>query len=234
MLLDIINNIDSDIISSDDDSIVGIQNERLVNDQDGVECTPDHVSASNYPNFNYTTYKRDDDDTYWNESLNNLSIDSTSPLYKNSCVTVKAASVGIMSVAIECNFPKSVVEQILKVVKSFLPVPNLLPTTYASVMKAIGTKSLSSSRYYCNSCNQLCTMRAQRKFCENNKCGFNNQSLRNHDISEIVSLDIKEQLKSILGRNMSLFDNPELFPPSDIKSSRSYKESTQLIDELSK
>jgi hypothetical protein len=44
-------------------------------------------------------------------------------------------------------------------------------------------------------------------------------------------MDIKEQLKSIITRNISLFDRTEFFPPFDIKSSSLYKTSTTLTSQ---
>ncbi|CAF1649567.1 unnamed protein product, partial [Adineta ricciae] len=234
-LLDILNNIDSDTTSSEDESILDTQNESSAHDQQSNQCRSGDVTAASYPNINLPTYKPDDDDdTYWNEKLTDWTFDPTSSLYENSRVSVRAAAVSVMSIAIECNFPKSVVERLLKILKSLLPVPNSLPTTHASLVKAIGVASTSSSRYYCNSCDELCIARSQYKFCENHKCQVYGRPLRNRDISEIVILDIKDQLKSILRRNMSLFSNAELFPSFDITSGKCYKEHVTSANELSK
>ena len=230
-LLDILHNIGSDATSSEDESMVGTQSEQ--SDQHTAQCRSDDASPTSHLNINPTTYKPDDDDTYLNENLTDSTFDPTSSLYENSRVSVRAAAVSIMSIAIECNLPKSVVERLLKILKPLLPVPNSLPTTYASLVKAIGVTSTSSSRYYCNKCDELCTVRSQHKFCENNRCQAHGRPLRNHDISEIVTLDVKEQLKSVLRRNMSLFSNTELFPSSDITSGNCYKEHVTSANELS-
>ena len=57
---------------------------------------------------------------------------------------------------------------------------------------------------------------------------------RNRNFSEVVTLDVREQLKSILSRNADLFDTKEDLLSFEIKSGSRYKESTTAIDELSR
>ncbi|CAF4440186.1 unnamed protein product, partial [Rotaria sp. Silwood2] len=109
-------------------------------------------------NFNSTNdiYISSDDDTDYNEDFVDTSHDSSSPLYENSNISVKTAASRIMSVAIEFNLSKNVIERVFKIIKTLLPIPNHLPTTHSSILKLIGTKSISSSKFYCNSCLKLC------------------------------------------------------------------------------
>jgi hypothetical protein len=207
--------------SDDDDSIVNNTDQH-----EPAQCP--HSSINPIP------YKPDEDDNYWNENSIDSSFDSSPLLYENSRVSVKAAATTIISVAIEFDFPKVAVERILKVFKSFLPIPNLLPTTYASLIKTIDVKSTSTSKYYCNSCFGLCSIRSGRKYCMDNNCQLKNQSLRNCQISEVVTMDIREQIRSIISRNISLFNNDKSFPPFDIKSSSFYKMSANSTNQSNK
>ena len=76
----------------------------------------------------------DGDDDYCNDSSSGFSIDSSKPLYKSANVTVKIAAMSIMSMTMEFNFPKCVVDRILTVLKALLPSPNLMPTTNAAII----------------------------------------------------------------------------------------------------
>jgi hypothetical protein len=227
--LDILNK-DFHVTSSDDDSSVDIENEYSANAQDDAKCTQDNFITLDNSNPNTITYKPDDDDTYWDDNEPELSSDSSLPLYKNSHVTVKDTAKAIMAMATEFNFPKSAVERILKVSKSILPTPNLLPTTHTAIIKKIGVVPSSSSKFYCNSCLQLCAIRSGQNFCVNDKCKLMNHSLRNRNISEVVTMDIKEQLKSIITRNISLFGNENLSEPFDINAGTYYKNSMALTN----
>lgn len=235
-LLNILSPIDSYVTSSDDDLVPDAEDECAMDVQQDTTCMQDSESSIDYSNANILTYKPDDHDTYWKENSVDvdLSMDLSLPLYTNSHTSVKAAATAIMSMACKFNFPKYVVEGILKIFKSLLPTPNLLPTTHASIIKALGVKPISSSKFYCNSCYELCTIRAGRKFCENVQCELMNQQLRNRNISEVVTLNIADQLKSILSRNIDLFNKNELFPPFDINNGTFYKNSMMLAEELNK
>ncbi|CAF3749493.1 unnamed protein product [Rotaria sp. Silwood1] len=229
----ILNKVESYGISSDDDSVINFVHDCSMVAEENIKHVQDDLSdINNYSNANVSSYKPDDHDTYWNENLTNLYTDSSPPLYKNSHTSLKAAVTTIISLAIEFNLPKIVVERLLTVFKSFLPTPNLLPTTHTSLFKTIGVTPISLTKYYCNSCFTLCTLRCGKKFCENNKCKLMKQSLRNRDISEVVTMDIKQQLKSIITRNISLFRNTEFFHPFDINSGSYYKNSMALKNEL--
>ncbi|CAF1627264.1 unnamed protein product, partial [Rotaria magnacalcarata] len=75
----------------------------------------------------------------------------------------------------------------------------MLPTTLTSILKLFHETSTTSSKFHCNLCLKLCTLRSGRKLF--------NKVLRNRNISEVVTFDIKQQLKSITARNISLFGN---------------------------
>ena len=77
--------------------------------------------------------------------------------------------MSIMAMTRKFNFPKCVAEPILAVFKSFLPSPNLGPATNAGILRAIGILLTSSSNYYCDLWNDLCTLRSERKCYENKK-----------------------------------------------------------------
>ncbi|CAF2960626.1 unnamed protein product [Rotaria sp. Silwood2] len=164
--LDVINNVDSCISSSDDDVVISNNvDDRMESHKENAQKydTPEiiqheHDELLYSDNFNSTNdiYISSDDDTDYNEDFVDTSHDSSSPLYENSNISVKTAASRIMSVAIEFNLSKNVIERVFKIIKTLLPIPNHLPTTHSSILKLIGTKSISSSKFYCNSCLKLC------------------------------------------------------------------------------
>ncbi|CAF4472622.1 unnamed protein product [Rotaria socialis] len=192
---------------------------------------PEELLQSGYLNSNTSTFisnydddDDDDDNIDWNENLVDLSADSSSLLYENSHISVKAAATSIMSMAIEFNFPKNLIERILKLIKTLLPIPKLLPTTLASILKLFDETPATFSKYYCNLCLKLCTLRAGCKLCQNDQCKLFDKVLRNRNIIEVVTLDIKQQLKSIITRNISLFGNNKFVEPFNISCGTYYKE----------
>ncbi|CAF2017072.1 unnamed protein product [Rotaria magnacalcarata] len=249
--LDILHNSDSYVTSSDDDLFMNYKAEHPINTHEDTTyeniardnnirkvtvSKPDGLLQPNDLNANTVTYisNCDDDDgdnnIDWNENLVDLSPDSSLRLYENSHMSVKAAATSIMSMAIEFNFAKNVIEKILKVIKSFLPTPNMLPTTLTSILKLFHETSTTSSEFYCNLCLKLCTLRSGRKLCINEKCKLFNKVLRNRNISEVVTFDIKQQLKSITARNISLFGNNKFAEPFDISCGSYYKEMMILLN----
>lgn len=228
--LNILGEIDfEEVSSSSDDDDVNNSSCAIIDDIDegliDIDCdSPDEITNNHRFNLNAIQYEPDIDDNYYNENQSNPVLDASPPLYENCSISVKAAATAILSIAVEFDFPKIAVERILKTLKSFLPLPNALPTTQKSLLTTIGVKSTSSSKYHCNSCQQLCSIRSGKKYCDNQACEFNNKSLRNNQISEVVTMNIQEQIKSIIGRNIFLFNNQEYFPPTDIKSSSFYHE----------
>lgn len=230
--LNIFNNLDSPDTSSDD-SIADPINEHLINVEDDSQSTKFEPSNINCENSHVSTYRPDDDDCYWNELSDSIT-DSSPPLFKNAHTSIKVVAKCILSFAIEFNLPKLVVERLLKLFKSLLPSPNLLPTTHTSLLKLIGETPSSLTKYYCNSCLKMCTIRSGKKYCANEKCKLMNQSLRNREISEVVTMDIKQQLKTIITRNISLFGKMEFSPPFDINCGSLYRKSSALHKESNK
>ncbi|CAF2678049.1 unnamed protein product [Rotaria sp. Silwood2] len=159
-----------------------------------TKCKQDEFLHSDHLNFINNTYISDEDDTDYNEDIFNLSSDISVPLYENSHISVKVAATSIMSMAIEPDIPKHLTERILKFIKTLSPIPHCLPTIHRSILKSIGVKPTSSSKFYCNSYLKLCALRSGHKFCDNEKCELINKAERNGNISEAVTLDIKQPL----------------------------------------
>ena len=105
----------------------------------------------------------------------------------------------------------------LKTLKSILPQPNLLPTTWKGVLKVLGKTCLSRTTFLCSTCQQQCIKtKYGMKKCMNNSCLLYTKKLKSNEIVEIVNFDVRSQIQSIVRRNISVLSHPELFPKSDI------------------
>ena len=112
---------------------------------------------------------------------------------------------------------KQNVIQLLKTIKSVLPQPNLLPTTWKGVLKVLGKTCLSRTTFLCSICHQQCIKTKYGiKKCMNNNCLLYTKKLKSNEIVEIVNFDVRSQIQSIVRRNISVLSHQELFPKSDI------------------
>ena len=200
--LNILNKDESYVLSSDDNSTVNDATDNSKQAFDDEASLQGESLQANDSDLHLLSYRSDSDgdhdDSDFNENLVNIYNDSSLPLYHNSHVSVKSAAKTILSMAAEFNFPKVVINKMLNMFKTLLPTSNLLPTTYASIVETAGIKPVSSSKYYCNFCLKLCSIQRGKKVCDNEKCILANRALKSRNISEVVTLDIKEQLKCII------------------------------------
>lgn len=229
----ILNKIDSTDSSLEDESTHVNANDHGINDnvniletidaqqitETALESRFDHNIISN------STSESDEEKVSSDSNAFLLSSDSETPLYQGSCITAQSAAKSILSLAIEFNLSKSVVDSILSITKSLLPMPNSLPATYDGMMKSITNDSGHYTiKYFCNHCNQLLMIRFGKKFCQNERCPFVNRPLGSRDISEIVTFDIRHQLQSILSRNISVLGKMNDFQSFDIHSGIHYQD----------
>ncbi|CAF0999332.1 unnamed protein product, partial [Didymodactylos carnosus] len=151
-------------------------------------------------------------------------IDDSPPLYKDSPTNIKTAVKLLTDFYTSVNLDKKNVLRLLKLFKSLLPQPNLLPTTWKSILKLFDKHCLSSTKYLCLKCDALChSSKYGQKKCVNPKCLLNKKTLKRTEITEIVTLDIKSQLETILYRNQNILNKNELFPEGDIHYGEFYQ-----------
>ncbi|CAF4724875.1 unnamed protein product, partial [Rotaria sp. Silwood2] len=144
-------------------------------------------------------------------------LDHSKPLYQQSTITVKAAVKLLSDFYTNANLDKQNVIQLLKTIKSILPQPNIMPTTWKGVLKVLGKTCLSRTTFLCSTCHQQCIKTKYGiKKCKNNNCFLYTKTLKSNEIVEIVNFDIRSQIQSIMRRNISVLSHQELFPESDI------------------
>ena len=220
--------------SSDDDLTINNHLKNNLSDQEeSTLVLSDEEALIVHGNRQVKAYQPNHYDNILNEDHTQLASDTSVSLYNNCPLSTEATAIAIMSFVVEYNASKNMTQDLIKLIKSVLPIPNYLPTTYNGILKLVDNIPNSSSEYYCNSCRGLCSQRSSRKFCENENCLLKHKPLRNREISEIIMLDFKSQLKSIISRNQTMFNNHDLFSSFDIQSGSHYKTTLNLVDKLS-
>ncbi len=175
----------------------------------------------------YDDYHDDEHDN--TEMLNDIvgnSCDQSPPLYDGSKLSFMESIKLLMDLFIsDVNLDKKNILRLLELIKSILPQPNTLPVTWKSIMKLFGRTNLFTTTFLCSLCHTKCgTTMFSTKVCRNKTCSHSQVTLKTHEIIELVNLDIRTQLKSIINRNINfLSKNADYFPKSDISNGTFYQ-----------
>ncbi|CAF3017892.1 unnamed protein product [Rotaria sp. Silwood2] len=143
--------------------------------------------------------------------------DDKRPLCNGSSITVTNAVHRITNFYLNINLDKHKVNGLLRLIKSLLPKPNLLPSTLKSMNKVLQYCSSTSTVLLCSDCYQSCNKLGIRsEMCINPNCSTSFRARRTTEIIEVVRFDIRYQIQSIMNRNTAVMNKSQLFPPSDI------------------
>ncbi|CAF4925855.1 unnamed protein product [Rotaria sp. Silwood1] len=181
------------------------------------------------PDDDLNTYENYHDDEHDNTNkLNDFQdtiFDHSPPLY-DGCrfSTIKSVKM-LINFFSRINLDKKNTIDLMKLIKLILPVKNALPTSWKSIMKLFRKVNCSSTTFFCSKCfNQCEKTRFNTKICVNDNCYLSKRTLKTNEIVEIVNLDIRSQMKSIITRNINLLTQSyDLFPPSDVTSASLYR-----------
>jgi hypothetical protein len=196
--------------------------------------TQSSASASNniFPTvvddlLNYHDYHDDEHDNTGisNDILRNF-CDQSPLLYDGSKLSAMESMKLLMDFLIsDVNLDKKNIVRLLKLIKSILPQPNTLPVTWKSIMKLFGRTSLFTTRFLCSLCHTKCGKTTfNTKICRNENCSRSQAMLKTHEIIELVDLDVRTQLKSIINRNINLLSKTtDFFPKPDMSNGTFYR-----------
>lgn len=174
-----------------------------------------HITSS-IPSNEQLNYMNDEFDNY-SPNDNLLNKDDETPLFNGSSITLYEAVHNLTSFFNNFNMNKHAAIQLLRIVKMLLPKPNRLPTSWKGIMKVLGRVSSSRTTFLCSACLQQCQKnRYGTKSCYNERCSLKNQIMKSKDIVELVHMDIRTQVQSILVRNQLLLNRKELYPMTDV------------------
>ncbi|CAF2057652.1 unnamed protein product [Rotaria magnacalcarata] len=210
------------IISSDSDSSSTVD----LHDDNEDDLTDNEAPIETHhrtDKFLEENYVPDNDDNIDSGIGNLVSHDCSSSLYENATITIHEAVNRLMQFFIKSNFDKNKVINMMRLIKSILPSPNKLPITFRQILRTYGKTPSSIEKFYCNNCFTLTTIKNDQQYCHNIKGRFHNSQLSKREVTEIVILNIREKLQSIIKMNFSLFTgNEKLFPSFDIPSGERY------------
>lgn len=180
---------------------------------------------------NYSkVYNADEDDQVDEKKYEFSERDNSPPLYSQSPISTGAAVTRLMAFFIDSNLDQKQIVTLIRLIKSLLPMPNQLPTTLRAIFKVFGKTPSSIMKFYCNHCLTIATKRSAHYFCTNLACSFYQTRLSRRQLTEIVSLDVRQQIQSIVLRNFSLFTHHEdLFPHFDISFGKRYQWKTKDV-----
>ena len=146
-------------------------------------------------------------------------IDESPSIYPNSSHTINQAINCLLRFIVDVHLDKHRTDQLLRMIKSIMPSPNKLPNRLSKLLKLLGHCSMFSSKYLCLHCDSLLIRSDAFRYhssCPNTRCRSFRSALRSNEITEIVTLDIRAALSSIVNRNIELFQkHASLFPEAD-------------------
>ena len=104
-------------------------------------------------------------------------------------------------------------------IKSVLPAPNNLPNRLSKVLKQLYHYPMFSTKYLCGYCGTVlieCDALRNHRKRHSIRCRSSQTSLRSNEITEVVTLDIRTALSSIINRNIKILQGYEcLIPEAD-------------------
>lgn len=161
-----------------------------------------------------------------NETNGNGSSDQSPPLYDGCRFSVKESIKLLMEFLIcDVNLDKKNISRLLKLIKRLLPQPNTLPVTWKSIVKLFGRTNLFSTTFLCSLCLTKCGKTTNNsRVCRNESCVYSKRTLKTNETVELVHLDIRTQLKSVINRNINfLLKNEPYTPTCDISNGSFYR-----------
>jgi hypothetical protein len=212
----------SDISSSSED-----ENDYIQDTQYTASTTNDTSLVLDDDLCGYNEYHDDEhDNTKTSNDIEDDPLDRSPPLYSNSKLSSMKSMKLLLDLLIsDINLDKRNMLRLLKLIKFILPQPNTLPTTWKSILKLFGQTNLSTTIFLCSLCHQQCGKTTfNTKFCRNEACLRSKRTLRTNEIIELVHLDVRNQLKLIINRNINILTkNEDYFPASDISAGSFYQ-----------
>ncbi|CAF4925350.1 unnamed protein product, partial [Rotaria sp. Silwood1] len=185
---------------SDSNSIIHRHDDNEYDLTDNKASIAMHHLTDKFLEENYVT---DNYDSIDSGTGNLIPHDYSPPLYEYATITTNEAVNRLMQFFIKSSFDKNKVINMMRLIKYILPSPNKLPTTFRQILR---TYEKMVSNIVITQAVVFATLNYQKK-----------------EVTEVVIVNIREKLQSIIKRNFSLFTGSEkLFPSFDIPSGERY------------
>ena len=166
-------------------------------------------------NVQYESFETNID--YLNDDINWISEEEYEydkrSLYHGSSITVTNAIYRITNFYSSFNLDKQKVNALLRLIKSLVPKPNLLPSTLKHMNKAaVHCFPSTSTSLLCADCYQPCNKVGIRsEMCVNSNCSTCFRVRRATEVIEIVRFNIRSQIQTVMNRNIAVINKSELF-----------------------
>ena len=196
------------------------ESESMDEDYQAVDVESNNVSDASSScsiAFDPVQYNTDAVDSACLQESDLLDDDDSPKLFDGSPMSVREAIRRLSACYVAFNLNKLAVIRLLRTIKEILPSPNRLPATWRSLLKAFGHVSSSTKTFLCSACLHRCQKHSHgQKVCRNHKCSKHNRTISSSHLVELVHMDIRSQLRSVLIRNQSLLNCSDLYPKTDV------------------
>jgi len=213
------NHQDNEIESSEDDM------ESIEGDLEPIGAEPMEEAIDTSSNcFHRIPYN---DDAFDNiHPVEHLStFDNSQLLFSGSSMTVQQTVRQLTSFCVDFHLHKNAVVRLLRLIKGILPSPNRLPTAWKSIIKVLGRVLTSRKTFLCSRCYRRCSKGTNgEKKCTNIKCIQSNRLLKSNQLVEVIQMDIRSQIQTILNRNYSFLNRMEFYPRTDVCFADHYRQ----------
>ncbi|CAF2264380.1 unnamed protein product [Rotaria magnacalcarata] len=155
--------------------------------------------------------------------------DESPPLFSGSSITTAAATNRIMKFSLYANLDKLKSKKLLQLIKSLLPSPNHLLTSHKQILKQCGRTTMFTAQHYCVHCSDIASsLKLGGKMCSSINCIGSQRTLQTHELTEVVTVNIRSRLESILSCNIEVLTGKtnHLFPSGDISRFKYYRLNT--------
>jgi len=136
---------DENSINDIDDQSFQFQHQQQQCDQKDLSTTINNTCISSTPDIDYI----DEESDWINEDKNEH---DELPLYKGSSISITKTVRMITEFYLSINLDKEKVNKLLRLLKSLLPKPNMLPSTWNRMHKLLHHTSYTLTSFLCDNC----------------------------------------------------------------------------------
>ena len=211
---------------SDSNSVIRESNENfhVVSHDKSIKLVinnqPDHYDENRYLPDKYDNIYTDED------VYSSKYFDDTPALYDILTITTGGTVSHLLEFCVQSKFDKQQVIKMMQTVKSILPSPSTLPTSFKPILDIFGRVPSYSAKFCCNSCWKLTGKSGVQHYCNNTVCAFLNHHCQKRQMTGITITNIRNKLQStcIIRQNLIVLNNSgDYLLPFDIPSSERYQ-----------
>ncbi|CAF3300774.1 unnamed protein product [Rotaria sp. Silwood2] len=155
-------------------------------------------SSSSSSLSSYLEYYSSDDEL--NTTCSNAQMSDHRPLYASTSTTVYQFSLDILEFCRTSRLPEKQRCYLLELFRKHLPSPNLVPKSGNDLLNSIGLGKLYNTDKICG----VCYSSSTSGICSTTNCIHEEMKIPPDDVVQLISLDVTEQLKLLINKNIDL------------------------------